>query len=174
MDNTTAIRHIEKMGGRKELLHQITQDIWDWAIQKKMIIIPSFIPGVENSTADQLSRKNTDRNDWMLNPKIFWKIDFIWGPHHIDLFATRLNKQVTRFYSWKPEPGSLGVDSFKQSWKGIRGWANPPFNLIGKVLTKVRQSRAEISLIAPIWVTAPWFPVILVMCKSWPILFQDS
>ena len=34
------------------------------------------------------------------------RIDSVWGPHTIDLMASRLNKQVDRFYSYRDDPGA--------------------------------------------------------------------
>ena len=34
-----------------------------------------------------LVRKLVDYDDWMLNPKVFKKLDSRWGPHTIDRFA---------------------------------------------------------------------------------------
>jgi hypothetical protein len=56
----------------------------------------------------------------------------------------------------------------------LSGWTNPPFNLIGKVLAKARQERANLTVIAPIWSTAPWFPTLLNMSVTWPILLSNQ
>jgi hypothetical protein len=119
MDNTTALSYIKKMGGKIQLLHQITQDLWNWALQRDIIVIPKFIAGVENIQADYLSHSIQDRSDWMLNRALFQRLNQIWGPHSVDLFATRLNSQVSRFFSWHPEPGAEGIDSFQQKWRGF-------------------------------------------------------
>ena len=95
------------------------------------------------------------------------------GPHHMDMFARKDNTQLPRFYSWKPEPEAEGVDAFQQSWKNIRGWINPPFNMIGRILIKVRQEKAHVTIVAPIWPTAPWFPWLLKLSIEQPILLPE-
>ena len=35
----------------------------------------------------------------------------------VDLFASRLNRQVDLFVSWKPEPEAWAVDAFSISWQ---------------------------------------------------------
>jgi hypothetical protein len=34
----------------------------------------------------------------------------------IDLFTTRLNKQMSRYVSWFPEPDAVTADSFSFPW----------------------------------------------------------
>jgi hypothetical protein len=173
MDNTTAISYINKMGGRKPLLCQIVQRIWDWCLERETFLVATHIPGELNVKADLLSRRKFDRNDWMVNPNIFQRINEIWGPYDMDLFASRLNRQVNQFFSWKAEPESRGIDAFRQNWRRLRGWANPPFNLIGRVLNKVQRDKASVTLIVPLWPSQHWFPVLMHLATDWPILLPD-
>ena len=79
----------------------------------------------------------------------------------IDLFASRLLAQLPRYMSWRPDPGSIALS---QSWKEIKGFAFPPFSLIGRCLSKVKREKvSELSLVAPVWPTQPWFAVLLLM-----------
>ena len=41
-----------------------------------------------------------------------------WGPHTVDLFASRLNKQLPRFVSRKPEPQAAAQDGMMSPLKG--------------------------------------------------------
>ena len=47
------------------------------------------------------------------------------GPCTIDLFADRLNCQLPRFCSWKPDPMALATDAFQQNWSTGRNYAFP-------------------------------------------------
>ena len=60
----------------------------------------------------------------MLNPQIFYQINLCMGPLEIDLFASRLTKQLLRFCGWRPDPTWV-TDAFNQDWSQIRGYANP-------------------------------------------------
>ena len=82
-----------------------------------------------------------DRSDWMLNPRIFYKNTRRWGPLEVDLFASRLTTQLQRFFSWRPDPEAEALDAFNQDWSSIqgRGYANPPWNLVGRVLNRTQQ-----------------------------------
>ena len=91
-------------------------------------------PGVTNQVADAESRVTADRLDWKLSVVIFQKINAIWGPLEVDLFATRLFTQLVRFFSWRPDPLAEATNAFQQDWVPLKAYANPPWCLIGKVL----------------------------------------
>jgi len=173
MDNTSAISYINKMGGRVSLLSKIAQEFWEWCLDRGTVVTATYLPGKLNTKADKLSRQISSHNDWKLNPKAFQVLQQLRGPFDIDLFASRVNKQVERFFSWKPEPGAEAVDAFRQPWKRIKGWANPPFNLIGRVLSKVKKEKANLTLVAPIWPAQSWFPILLEMLSAEPIMLPD-
>ena len=78
-----------------------------------------------------------------------------------DLFASRLNTQVSRFASWFPEPGSRVVNAFSISWWDIKFYAFPLFSLIGRSLAKVRREESTGIMIVPLWSTQAWFPLML-------------
>ena len=61
------------------------------------------------------------------NPKVFQQICQSLGPLQIDLFASRLTKQLPRYYSWRPDPEAEATDAFTQNWAQARGFANPPW-----------------------------------------------
>ena len=65
------------------------------------------------------------------------------GPLSIDLFASRLTTQLQNFFSWRPDPEAIACDAFFQNWSTIQGhlYANPPWPLIGKALSKAIQCR---------------------------------
>ena len=52
--------------------------------------------------------------DWMLNPVVFQRILTQMGPLEVDLFASRLTRQLPRFYSWRPDPEAEATDAFLQ------------------------------------------------------------
>ena len=46
----------------------------------------------------------------MLNPQVFQILNQQIGPFVVDIFATRLTKQLTTFFSLGSDPESAGVD----------------------------------------------------------------
>jgi hypothetical protein len=49
--------------------------------------------------------------------KIFLKLfQLLFGKPEIDMFASRVNTQLPRFDSWKPDPGADDIDAFSVCW----------------------------------------------------------
>ena len=57
----------------------------------------------------------------------------------------------------------MATDAFTLDWAKLRAYANPPWNLIGRVLAQIRRQQAELVLVAPVWKVQGWYPVLLVM-----------
>ena len=55
--------------------------------------------------------------------------------------------------------------------KGVR---LPPVSLITKVIMKVLKEQATIVLVAPVWKTQPWWPLLLKMCWKSPVLLPQT
>lgn len=117
-------------------------------------------------------RDRSDK-DWQLNPAIFSKIVALWGPFHVDVFATRLSTLLPRFYSWKPEPLAEATDAFLQDWSTLRGYAHPPWCLVQCCLKKVVMEEATLVMVTPLWSTQSWFPTILSLCTDYPRLIPQ-
>ena len=146
----------------------------DWCLQRHLVLIASHIPGKQNVGADLLSRSIVDRHDWMLDPTIFQVINSLWGPLEVDLFASRITKQIPRFFSWKPDPLAEAVDAFKHTWTGFTGYANPPWGLIGRCVQYILQQGATIVLITPLWPGQPWYPTLFPLLLDNPRLLPPS
>ncbi|XP_050693987.1 uncharacterized protein LOC126984394 [Eriocheir sinensis] len=116
-DNTTAMTYINEMGGTKSLIcNDISTSIWEWCVANNAWVTCSHIPGKENVMADITSHRVNDRHEWKLNELIFQDLCHIFGTPSIDLFASRLNKQVAYFCSWKPDPEAAYFDAFSIKW----------------------------------------------------------
>ena len=51
-----------------------------------------------------------------------------------DLFASRLNSQLSVFVLYHPDPEATHINVFSISWQDRPFYAFPPFAVIGKVL----------------------------------------
>ena len=74
------------------------------------------------------------------------------------------------YFSPVVDPQSAGTDAVMQPWDGLQAYAFPPFGLLHRVLSKVRQSRGlELTLVAPFWPLRPWFPDLLELLVAVPV-----
>lgn len=161
MDNMVAINYIEKMGGRIENLNKLVKEILVWCKNRHIWISACHLPGKENVEADRLSRSLNMDIEWKLDEKVFKTINELYGPHDIDLFASKTNHQLARYISYLPDSCAECVDAFSVKWTNFNAYVFPPFSIIGRVLQKMKRDEADITLIAPLWTTQTWFPEIL-------------
>ena len=134
-----------------------------WCLERNIHITAQHLPGSLNTIADAESQTLRDRADWKPNPVIFHKINQLWGPLEVDLFASRQSTQCQHYFSWRPDPSAEATDAFLQTWTYMRGYANPPWNLVGKTLSQIQTQQVDVVLIAPVWKSQPWYPTLLLM-----------
>ena len=117
------------------------------------------------------SRWRDDRSEWRLSAPAFALVEREFGPHTVDLFASRRSTQLPRFFSRWLDPESAATDAMQRPWRQEGNcYAHPPIALIPRILKKLRDEKCEITLIAPVWATQAWFSDILDMCVEVPRL----
>ena len=175
VDNTTAIAYINHKGGtHSRAMSNLAIEIWEWCMARNLTIHAEHIPGCENIRADMESRRSVDPSDWCLNRTIFKSLEAKWGPFDVDLFAARHNKQLERFFSFRPDPQAEAIDALAQPWTNLRPYAFPPFILLGRIIRKIRQENVkEVVVIAPIWANQSWFPLLLGSLVDLPIALPE-
>ena len=87
----------------------------------------------------------------------------------IDLFASRLNKQVDKYCSLWLDPNAFAIDAFALSWSAIKFYCFPPFSCILRGLQKSQQDKAMGILVAPMWPTQVWYPSLIKMLCVAPV-----
>lgn len=173
-DNTTTVCYINNMGGSKSRpCNTIARKIWDFVISKNNTISAAHLPGKQNQLADKESRVFSDRTEWMLNRDIFNTLSQMWGPFEVDMFASRLNKQINTYISWKPEPDAWAIDAFSVVWDQYF-YAFPPFCLIDRCLQKISQDQADGLIIVPMWPTQTFYPILMSMLTQQPRLLPKN
>ena len=85
-DNQNVVRALTN-GSKKQHLQAVTMDIFKLCIENNINLFPEWVPRSENESADWIS-KDLDKDDYMLNPKIFAAADILWGPHTVDRFSS--------------------------------------------------------------------------------------
>ena len=158
-DNSCAVAYINNMGGIKsEECNSLAKSIWLWCMDRNIWLSATHIPGSSND-ADFESRHFSENVEWKLKESIFSQITDIWGLPCIDMFASRLNKQIDSFVSWRPDPDAVAVNGFSLNWSALI------------TLSKLRQDGGEMILLAPVWVTQSWFPMLMEMLVDNPRIF---
>jgi len=170
-DNITAVSYVNKMGGLKSPnCDKLARKIWLWAIDHDVWLTAGHISGSLNLEPDCLSRKFNDQIEWQLNTRVFEKICDRFHKPDIDLFASRINTQLPKYCSWKPDPYSEFVDAFTVDWNNFYCYLFPPFSMICRCLKKIKEEKTSAIMVVPIWPTQPWFPQILQMMIQKPVL----
>jgi len=175
-DNTAAVGCVNNMGSCKSLpCDQVTKDIWSWGQDHRVWLSASHIPGVLNKEADKESRENETKLEWKLNESHFQDvIDFFKFEPEIDLFASRINTQIPKFVSYRPDPEATHVNAFSINWTGLRFYAFPPFSCIAQVIQKLLHEKCVGILIIPDWPSQPWFPQVKRILIKEPFLIPCS
>ena len=175
-DNSSVVAYLNKQGGTvSQDLCLLTMDIFSLTENLQVILKARYIPGKKNVWADHLSRKNQIiSTEWSLHQEV---ADFVldkWGSPLVDLFATRWNHKLPVYFSPLPDPQAAGEDALLQSWDNLDAYAFPPFPLLQKVLQRARNaSNLRMTLIAPWWPEAPWFPDALDLAVEEPLALPE-
>lgn len=175
-DNMTAVTYINEMGGVKSVVcNGLCIEIWNWCLENNAWITCSYIPGKENSLADSASRKFNDRHEWKLDVKVFQELCVTFGTPTIDLFASRLNRQVVNFCSWGPDPEANFIDAFAIDWAQFELiYCFPPFSLIARCLQKIRAEGCRGWIVVPFWPSQPWMGALLQLLVAPPRLIMQK
>ena len=175
IDNVTAMAYVNKMGGtHSSSLSNLAVEVWKWCIATSIRIHAEHLPGKEHVQADWQSRHCRDSSDWKLDEEVFAKLDEVMGPFSIDLFASRTNKQLPVYCSWKPDPSACAVDALSFPWTNHYPYLFPPFTMINRCLEKIMREEVDAVMIAPIWQNQVWYPGLLKVLISEPILLPMS
>jgi hypothetical protein len=156
-DNKVTMAYINHMGGRSRFLHSMARELWLLCHQHSILLQAVHRPGKVNLRADRLSRWTVDHTDVRLPLPAFQRVEQLWGPHTVDLFASRHNHLLPRYVSWKPDPEAIAVDAFMFQLRGENPYCFPPPACIPRLLQEVLHQQATVTLIAPGW-QAPWLP----------------
>lgn len=161
LDNSTAVAYVLRCGGMVPELTKLARMIFHLSLQFDFDIRVKYWPGRLHLLADAQSRL-LDRSDWMLNPRYFKQIQSFFGLlFTVDRFASFANRQVPRYNSFQVCVANEAVDALSVDWSGEVNYGNPPWFLIGRVLSHVRKCRVTAVLVLPVWESQPWWPLLM-------------
>ena len=171
LDNSTAVACINHMGtSHSETCNDITFSLWSWCLDHNIFVSAAHIPGVDHVVADRESRNINMDAEWQLNPILLQSaLKELNVDPEVDLFASRVNAQLSRFMSFRPDPQAEVIDAFSVSWKDLKFYAFPPFSILGRALQKVQRDGATGVLVVPDWPTQTWYPILLRLLLAPPV-----
>ena len=174
-DNTTTVAYLRRSGGTfSSTLNATAREILLWAEDRHICLLPQFIMGSSNVTADALSRPNqVIGSEWTLHQEVVDQLVHKW-PAVIDLFVTSLTARLPVYFSPAFDPRAAGTDALLQPWDDLQAYAFHPIAIIRRVLVKLRSSKnCELTLIAPFWPQREWFPDLLELLSDVPITLSS-
>jgi ribonuclease HI len=179
-DNSTTVSNLAKKRGAKSML-ELVRKIFSLTERLNLEVIAKYRPGLENKTADALSRLE-GAGDYYLKQETFWKgleelkeqgeewRDIV----EIDLFATAANTKLPKFISPSPQVEAEASDAFSISWKGKRVYAHPPISLIPKVLLRIELERVNAIVVTPKWPSQAWWPRLMQLAQRTTTLGETT
>ena len=125
--------------------------MWVWCLERNTFLSTLYVPGIMNKIADLLSRLKLESTEWMISPRVFKHIVYVYRMPVPDILASTLNPQVPKYFSWTLDPQAVIMDAFSVNWNKGLLYMFPPFSLIQKCLWKIIEDKATVLLITPVW-----------------------
>ena len=145
-DNQAVVQVLTNHTSRSPRLMRQLRFLWFILDMRCIALRPFYIRSEENIYADGLSRER-DHSDWRLHPRLF---NSRWA-----------------------DPASEAVDAFTQSdaaWRRELNWCNPPWELLPRLVQKLRNSGAAAIVLAPYWPSSSWMLELREMAEEWKVV----
>lgn len=157
-----------KQGGTAlPILQALALSIREILTNNQITLTCQYIPGMQNTTADDLSRKTISLYEQQLPLPWFQQIRKRWKDLAIDAFAAHHNHLLPTYWIRYPDPGAAAVNAFEQQWPKKGLFLNPSWKLIPKVTHKLKTDQVSSAvLVTPRWPTQAWWPMILPLAKK--------
>ena len=159
-------------GSKVKILQRIVKRIFLRQLDPNRVLFPLWMRRSEDmlQLCDEFSRL-VDSHKYAMPAKTFWKANAmaikVWGQgFQLDVCADMHNVQPGDSYTKLPffsrwcSPYSSGVDMFAQRWNNTVNWCNPPFVLIGRIISLLRAQRATAAVVMPVGTSHWWSPMI--------------
>ena len=175
IDNGAAVYKINNMGsshtaaGNPEVV-----EIWEFCNAKLKRITATHIPRTLNVVADHKSRRSYKHSVWMPNTSLLRHgLSTLAFKPEIDLFTSRLNKQFSKYFSYRPDLTASHVNAFTIPWNSLKFYCFPPFSCILQLLQKITD-KAEGVILVPNWRTQAWYPILKRLLIKPPTMLPPS
>ena len=75
----------------------------------------------------------------------------------MDPLACRMSKVAALYATLLHDPSAAGINSLLLNWATHTTWLNPPWDLLGQVIDKIKLHGGRGVLIYPVWPLQRWF-----------------
>ena len=142
----------------------VAKELWLWCMERNILLKAQHLPGVLNTIADDDLRVIKGCSDWMLFPAIFHRINHRLRYLEMDLFYQKADTPTASLCQL--ETRSDGHDHRRI------------YNDLGpaQIICQTRQQQATSTsnfLVASVWKTQVWYPVLLEMLIRIPPLIPQ-
>jgi hypothetical protein len=155
-DNSAVVAIVNSGSSRSAALMQLVRQLWQRAASLRLRLFASYVSTHSNHLADDLSRGRR-APAWRLPQPLFEQLQQRFGPHDVDRFASVHSRLLHRWNSLDSD-GAEAVDAFSVSWARANNYINAPWDLLPRVINKLRTERAVATVIAPWWPSQSWWP----------------
>lgn len=152
-DNQAVMFIVRKLSSKNRALLGLVRRFWALCDLHNIRVKMDYVRSAENP-ADAPSRWKFD-DEWLLAPEVFRMVESrLRVAHTLDLFASSVSKQLTRYVSRFPDPSAEAQDAFSlPSWSGEVLWINCDWDLLDLVAQRLEAEPAAVAT-----VMCPYFP----------------
>jgi ribonuclease HI len=161
-DNSTVVEDLNRQSAARTLAHELRR-LLNLAAQLRIRLRAAHVPGVENTTADRLSRMGALREYYMKEEYLERAKQQLTLEPDTDPFAAS---------PYLPSETATGYprEALAQDWTGQRVFLHPPPHLMTRTLRKAVRDKVQAMLIAPAWTSQPWSPLLSRLSRQTIIL----
>ena len=165
-DNMTALSCVRRQGSlASPYLWSLSREILVLAWDSGIRLVPLHLQGSLNVLADKASRASPISTEWSLDDLSFQLLCVRHGLPQVDLMATLENAKISTYISPCPDVKAWGLDALSCDWDLWESiYLFPPFQLLPEVVLRLASFRGTGFLVAPLWASALWFPLLAERC----------
>lgn len=164
-DSLVNVHVLNTMRSRSPALMSVVREVLRELHSRQLRAEAYWLSSIANAHADKLSR-DRDASDWRLRRSVFSVLQARWGPLVVDRFASERNRQLPVFKSAAACPGTAAVDAWRQDWRGVHNYVNPPFSMAALAINKLAVEGASAVLVLPVWRAQPWWARFLALADA--------
>ena len=165
-DNSTCVSLLKRQGGTKvPWLTYLTWKLFHLCMDHNIQLVAVHLARKLNTLADQLSRVTRPvPTEWARNSHVFRAITQKWGEPGIELFATRLNKQLLIYVSPCRDPRHQCPEY---------GLGHPSLPISLPFITHPSSGAAEVET-GPLWPHQSWYPDLISLSMDHPLCLPQQ